>query len=509
MKFASNMFILMLILLFSSSHLQADKLSLEDALHLGLENSPSLQSLRDNLAEIESSLIQIRGMTFWQVDIGGSASHVRDVRKQPPLLTDEDLEELKDRYPSIDDDWWDALKDSLAEDEIVETEVQKLEGKISASRYFPWGLMIRPEVTFTETDPFEFENPEENISFNLAGSMDLFPWIPTEPMQQLKTLEANLQRAQISLKFQQQQKLLEWLEDFLDIMRGQRQLELAELNQELASKQLEQTEKQKEAGEGGEQQVLAARIGLKQAEMQLQQTQSSLKMKKRAFYQDLGIPATGEFTFSSNDPLLQDIISRLEKFFPQEKDPEILLERVLATNPRYLASAMEVELLIEELNWKKTDLYPQVSLSGNYNYQKDAHNWSVGVNVSYNITDGRQTREAISSLENKLKAARREEDLVVADLKLQLENLLNQDYINQLNLETLILALERAELEEMLAHEQYNKGLINELSLQQKILARKQAQLDYLTAHDRLLISTLNLAHFLGLDQYQLGGIIK
>lgn len=491
-----HVFMIISLLLLLGNPITASPITLEEALELGWNNSREIQRLTHTISDLERAMEDIQGLTSWQLDMQGGALKRKDVREYQSPFDEEILREIRDETDN--EDIIDLI-DSLLERDMVITDIEQVQASISASRYFPFGLLIQPALSIQDQRPFDFSHLGERVQLSLTASMQLYPWIPPEPEQQYKALELNLLAAKANLSFQEAMVELTWLEGYLDLLRTQETLILARESYELAQKQLEQVLKEKEMGEAGEQRLLGARLETMEAETRLLQAETGLDLQKRSWLLSLGLPLHTSITLNPKDPLLETKRHSVEALNLQEACAEDLLTIVLEQHPQALISRLEQALLEDKIYWQEQGFRPQVQATGNYQRVHDDYNWSLGLTISYNLLDGGQKQRELDSLQKELDREIKDYERLKQDLSLQLEGFLHEVLLAQMTLENRALAVKRSQLEKGLIQTQYDMGLITHQELEAIELSLRQRELDKKRAEDRLLLSQLQVQYFLGL----------
>lgn len=176
-------FFLLLVLLVRPVQGQeaAEPDSLAAVIAWGLEHSPSLITLRQEVEQIQRELATIETSLRWQLNLDGGLSLSGTGETAGPLSGREETEQVR--------------------------------AGITGRKAFRFGLALEPQLTLKK-DLNTAAEPEVGFSFSL--NQRLFPWVPSaEEQRYLRTL-INLQKAEANLAWQATRMKIEWLEGYLN-----------------------------------------------------------------------------------------------------------------------------------------------------------------------------------------------------------------------------------------------------------------------------------------------------
>jgi len=463
-------FILMLISIlgFTSSItmiIHAQELSLEEVLNWGIEHNSSIKEIKANIEDIERSLDLIETEYGFKTKISANPIIVGSSNKQ-----------------------------------TYDTNAESADGsKISlkTTKLFSNGIIIQSEMSLKEEDWFNLEKLSEGPKGTFSATKTIYPTIPIETEQNKMLTFNNLLKAQKALKWQQESKKIDFLESYLNLLRLQEKLSLAQANFRYAQDDLNKILKKIEIGEAGKREEIEARIVLKTAEINLLQAQNNFNQQKDSWYLDLNLPEGTEIPLREDSPFLEEIKNWVESLELNLENQGKLMDLVIANHYQIENNLLDQENAQRELEWYLAKNKPQINLYGAYSNENNA--WGIGIDLSYDISDGGKRKVEEEGYRAKLENLKDEYLQIVSGLRLELSNLINQQEIYNLNLEEKLMSWEKAKLEEESYRVQLQRGLLSDSEFQHKLLSCKEAEIDFKSAEDKVLINKLRIAQFLGI----------
>ena len=465
-------FILTLIIMISfifigwDINIQAEEISLPDAIAWGLEQNSSIREIKDEIKTVERKLALIDTEYDWKMSL--SANPI--IAGNSTNGGDNNSTNTSDTFPKIN---------------------------LETSKIFANGLIIKSEIFLEEKEGiFNLENISENIGRTVSASKTIYPLVPISQEQERYKAANELLKINQSLQWQQEIKKIDFLEFYLNLLRLQERLFLAERNYQYAQEDLNRMLKKIEIGEAGEKQGLEANIALKTAEINLLQAQNDFNQQKKKWYLDLNLPEGTEVTLREDLPFLEEIKKWIESLELNLEDQGKLMELLVANHYQIKANQLDQESAKKELEWDLTKNKPQINLYGAYDNQDNS--WGVGIDLSYNIFDG--GKQKLENEEYQVKLINLEDDYLqtVAELRLELVNLINIYMVGNLNLEEKLMSSQQAELEKESYQIQLKAGLISASEFKYQELNWQEAEINLKSAGDEILIDKLRLAQFLG-----------
>jgi hypothetical protein len=492
-----SFFILTLIIMISfifigwAINIQAEEISLSEAINWGLEENSSIIVGNSNIAGSSTTA-------------GVSTSTTGTIRE----IKDE-IKTIERNLALIDTEY--AWKMSLKANPILAGNSTSTDGGDSTttttdttpkigleiSKIFANGIVINSEISMKEEGIFDLENISANINRTVSASKTVYPIVPISQEQEIYKATNELLKMNQNLQWQKEVKKIDFLESYLNLLRLQESLFLAESNYRYAQEDLDRMLKKIEIGEAGEKQGLEVKIVLKTAEINLLQAQNDFNQQKKKFYLDLNLSEGVEVTLKEEDPFLKENKNWVESLELNLEDQGKLMELVVANHYQIKANRLDQENAKKELEWDSTKNKAQINLYGAYTNQDNS--WGVGIDLSYNIFDG-GTRK-LENKEYQVKLINLEDDYLqtVTELRLGLVNLINLSTVGGLNLEEKLLSYQQAELEKESYQIQLDEGLLSASEFKYQELNWQKTEINLKSAQDKVFIDKLRLAQFLGL----------
>ena len=469
----NSFFLLTLIIMISfifiglEINIQAEEISLPDAINWGLEQNSSLRVIKDEIKTIERNLALIDTEYAPKMSlqanpiIAGNSTKGGDSTSTTTTTTD--------TTPKI---------------------------SLETSKIFANGLMINSKISVQEEGIFDLENISENINRTISASKTIYPLVPILPAQEKYKAANELLKINQNLQWQKEIKKIDFLESYLNLLRLQENLFLVETNYQYAQEDLDRMLKKIKIGEAGEKQGLEAKIALKTAEINLLQAQNDFNQQKENWYLDLNLLEGVEVDLREDLPFLEEIKKWIESLELNLEDQGKLMALVVANHYQTKANLLDQENAKKELEWDLTKNKPQINLYGAYDIKDNS--WGVGIDLSYNIFDGGTKKLENEAYQVNLINLEDAYLQTVAELRLELVNLINIYTLGNLNLEEKVLSSQQAELEKESYQIQLKQGLISASEFKYQELNWQETEINLKSARDEVFIAKLRLAQFLG-----------
>jgi len=436
--------VLLIFVVFISSIISAEELSLEEAIEMGLKNNTGISKARESVQNAERYLMKIMAQQDWQVN-------------------------LKTDYSYI----------------INEGEDNRNSFSISATRLFNSGFILSPGITMLEGDS------------NTAYSISITHLLPAKLIKDYYTGEKNLFKAEDNLIRQRADSIISWLEGYLNIINLNEKQEIYIQSLERAEDNLAKVIQRQEIGDAGNYQLLTARLSLENARYMLQEAENSLKDARLALFSELGCSDQEGINLVDKNQLInlfqQKSLDYTEKYLKEGLDT--LISIVEKNNPDIKAALLDREILEQELEWLKEENRPDLDLSGSYNTIED--NLKLGISLSYQLYDGGQHGMNLEDKELEIVSNIREYDDLYKQLKQQLEQHTDKIELSQLALEKERLNLEKSQYELEVAGEQLEMGLIDYLEYQEYWISAAEARIDIRSLEEGLFLNRLKFIKFI------------
>jgi outer membrane protein TolC len=225
------------------------------------------------------------------------------------------------------------------------------------------------------------------------------------------------------------------------------------------------------------------------------QAQNTFLQQKNRWYLNLNLPEETEVPLVEDSPFLEEIIKWADSLELNLKEEE-LIELAVGNYYQIRNILLDQDSSQKEAEWNLVKNKPQVDLFGAYR-SKD-NNWGIGIELSYDISDGGKQKIEDEGYQAKLENLKDDYLQIVSELKLELYELINQQEINNLNLEEKLMSWEKAKLEEESYQAQLQQGLISDSEFRYKMLDWQESEINLKSAKDEILINKLRIAQFLG-----------
>jgi len=441
--------VLLIFVVFISSIISAEELSLEQAIEMGLKNNNGISKARESVQNAEKYLMNIRAQQDWQVNLNTGYSYI--------INEGEDID--KNSY------------------------------SISATRLFDSGLNLSPEISKLEVDT--------DTTYSISITQPIYPLLPSKLSRDYYTGEKNLFKAEDNLIRQRADSIISWLEVYLNINNLNEKQEIYIQSLERAEDNLAKVIQRQEIGDAGDYQLLTARLSLENARYMLQDAENRLKDARLALFNELGCSDQEEINLVDNNQIInifqQKSLSYTEKYL--EKDIDTLMSIVEKSNPDIKAVLLDREILEQELEWLKEENKPDLDLSGSYNIKED--NLKLGINLSYQLYDSGQHGMKLENKELEIASNIREFDDLYKQLKQQLKQHIDNIELSQLALEKERLNLEKSQYELEVAGEQLEMGLIDYLEYQEYWISAAEARIDIRALEEELFLNRLKFIKFI------------
>ena len=470
------MFLLFISIIILSSHAETNKtqeIDFKEAIKLGLENNYELQTLRNNIVELERNLEILDASESFQVNLSitpiwhfGKSTENKETGEYVVKMNTTSL------TPST-------------------------EASLIATKQLADNISLSTELTWQSDNLFKknLTDLTDEINANLRLNKRLYPDSWSENKKQAYSIKNNLQIRLEELRWEEIEKQIEFIGDYLNILRLQEQVHILREHLDLIEEELARVQRLIELGEGGYQQEVEAQIMLKELENSLLNQQQNLVRAKKQWFLSLNLPKNTIVIFEDNIDFIEDLYSQMANLQFDNKNEDDLLMAALEENYRTKNSQLEKEKLAKELEWTKDEGKAKVDISGGYQFPAD---WFVMLDFSIKLADGGvqklKEQQKIDNIEQK--------DVSIAHLneqiKLEAEHLLGQDEYNKLNRDIQRMALEKEQDMIKIREIQYNQGVISLNNLQNAILSFREKEIKVKQAQDEWFINRLKLAHFIG-----------
>jgi len=456
-----------LILASGTGVIQAKELSIREAIQWGVENNYDLQNIRNSITELERNLDILDAAKSFQVDL--SATPIWHFGK-----IEEDVVEMSENSftPSA---------------EVNLTATKVVANDVNLSAELTWESVSLNQVDFDEM--------LNEINANIKLAKQIYPDTWTENEKQVYSIKNSLQMKLKELRWEEMEKQIEFIQDYLNVIRLQEQVNITREKVQLAEEALIRVNKQIELEEGGYQQKTEAQIELEEAQNQLFSQEQNLSLAKKQWFLTLNLPQDRVVQFEDSPDFIQGLVSRMDALEINPETQSDLIIEALEKNYRIKNSELEREALLKELQWTEDEGKPKVNLSGGYQFPND---WFAMVDFSVNLSDGGTQELKEEQKEANIQQKEVSIAYLIEQLKLEAEQLLDQDQYNRLHLNTQLLALKKEQDKVEIIEKQYQQGVIGEIQWKSAMLTLKEKTINVKQAEDQWFVDRLKLAHFMG-----------
>ncbi len=458
-----------LLLLFYSEIFYAREISPEEALQWGIEHNHDLQNIRYSIEDLQRNLKILEAGKDFQVDLS-----ITPIWRFGEKSTSFIIEMEKNRFTP------DATM------------------SLSAKKLLAHDLSFTSQITWQSenlTDHF-LEAIANEVNASIRLDKKIYPDTWDEQRRQVYSLENNLQMKLEELRWKEMEKQIEFIQKYLNISRLQEQVDIINERLVLAEEELARVKEQIELGEGGYQQETEAIIAVEEIKNKLWSATQELTQAQKQWFILLNLPKEVIVDFNSEADFLQKLVNQMENLSVADQAPEELINQALQKNYQIKNSILEKEELLKELQWTKDAGKPVINLSGGYAYP--GSEWFIIFDFAVNLADGGAQELKVKQREENIKRKDISIDYLIKTLRLEVEQLLDQDLYNQLFLQTQLKVLEKEQNKVKIIEQQYQQGAISVVQWKNSLLTLKEKELSVKQAYDQWLVDRLKLAHFVG-----------
>lgn len=438
----------------------AKEFSFTEAVEYALQHNSDLYQLEMQVESVQRDLDQIRAEQGWQIDLNANSTY----RNQTVQNAESDTDIVSDYGMQV-----------------------------SLDKTYPFGLTVRPELNF---DPQDL-----NSDFSMKITQQLYPLLPTEKEKAFFKTGIELQKANLKLEEEKVEKVQKWFESYLDLIRLNEKQQILQASRDLEEEALKEVKSSYQIGDASQQDVLNAELDLKQAEYELTNTTFMLDQSNKALLLELGLQSEDQVLIAEDADFIRKFESLVASISNQFiSDLEQQMSQLEKFNYQLVANQMDQKVLEQELIWLERESKTNIDLNGNYNSQIDE--WSVGLNLSYQLYDGGQRNLKLSDKEAQIQLKKEDYFQKYDLLRLEMQKLNDQLTLDQLKLAQEKQKLEKMIFDEKIAQQQYELGLINQLDLKEKELRRQEAEVNVKSAQDQFMLSKLELISILMPEEF-------
>ncbi len=444
-------FIFSIILIFSSITF-AEKLTLKEAINIGLRENSDIIDIKEQIEDLETSLEIINAQKDWQINISANYN-------QMP----------------------------------VENSVE-----LNINKNFSSGLNLNPAVKIIEED--------DDAEFTFNASQKIYPLVPIELDKNSIKTQAEIKKREFFLSAQKVNKIVSWIESYFNLIRMIEKREIYQEALKQAEEHMKEVKKKEAISEAGEESILNAKIAVKEAEYRLVDINYQIKESKDIFYQVLKLKDEQKLMINENSELWDAFIEMIKKTGEEYLSNDNLAILLEDNNYDLLSNKIDESILFKELNWLNKEDNPDINLTAKYNNVEDE--LEFGLNMSYNLYDGGKDELNYQNKEKEISSIKEDYQNKYNELKIELEKFKNDIVLNEMILNKDTLNLKKSRNQAIIGKKQFEMGLIDYLEYQELFLDSKESEINLKSSEDRLILSKLKLIKFINPELIS-GGLNK
>jgi len=440
-----------------SSVSYAQSITLTDAVLNALDNNIELKEKANEVADLKKDLEIIRAEQSWNIEFSGEYDEIISEAQDSSLRSTND---------NLD---------------------QGLKTALNINKEFSSGLKINQQLNYSEAE-------QEN--YYISFSQPLIPITESSLEQEYFIKSRELLKSESEYINLKENKVIDWLESYLNILRLIETRNNLEKSVERAFDFLEDQKRKAELNEAGKSDVFTAEIAYLDAEKNYYDIEAQLLSAKNYFALNLGLDSEQELLFDGEAELLNFMTKNIIK--DTEKSGEDLYNDLLINDKELKVQQLSLRILEKNLAWQQDDSKINLDLNGSFDQQSEES--IVGLNFSYDLFDGGAAELREKKILEDIDLQIEQIAVLKKDKLLQLKSLLNNIESAERSLKRNDLALSREKLELDIKKEQYNDGS----AVKSEVLA---AEIDYYISlndynksKDKLLIEKINLVKMINDD---------
>lgn len=330
-------------------------------------------------------------------------------------------------------------------------------------------------------------SPPNSYSMGIGASLPIFDGFAREA--QFAQTRQQIAQLQSSLEDRERQVRLQVHQQFLEILKAQRLLELRKADLEVAEKQLESLQAQFTAGRISKTEVYQQQAEVAAKRLAVVQAENQLNTVKMQLLSTIGLPPTSPVEISPigiPDSITAEMRAELAPF---SENPEQAIAVALENRPDYIAAQKQIEIAKLSQSIARSGYFPSLSASLSWSWaNSELRDFSrlgrtyFGLSLQIPLFDNFQTNEQIQSAYVQLQQRQIELEQLEYAITTEVQQAIHQLRSAERELDAAATALEAAKVSAASTRERYAVG---RSTLLEQILADSQyltAQLNYYTA---------------------------
>lgn len=383
-----------------------------------------------------------------------------------------------------------------ADSNISETDTESL--GLSLSKDYSFGLSISPGLEETTVD---IDTEDFSSEYYLEISQQLFPWIPSDNAREIYAETKKLRKYEEELAAKKSTKIIEWVENYLNLLRSSKKIEIYQKEVELAKENLENIKEKFELEEASNLELMSAELNYKEAKQQYDSAKKDFQENREDFKIELGLADKDKIILTEKSDFINEIKNKAEQFNFTTVETEELISKAVESDYNLKSAKIEREKLKQQLEWTEKDGNTELSLVGNYTSADD--DFTLGITLSHVLYDGGVHELEIEDKEAEIEDINSDYQRLLKELKLEIKEKENNLSTSQSSLENSEISYQRAVINSKIAAQEFENGVITELEYQDYQNSEMEAEINLKAAEDSLLVAKLNFLSLISKNEIQ------
>ena len=385
---------------------KAHSLTFSQAVKQGLEQNQELIEQRKEIEEEKRELVEIKTEVDWQW-----AAEVR------PRLVSE------------------GTRISARRDLV----------SLAGERTFWPGLTLEPKLYVKEKEVRNKGWQQAEVYFNLEAEQPLYPFAASKPKQDYQETELDLKIAQAELRELKRDKLVDWLEAYLELIELNQEMELKRAEHELAQQELKQVKEKYQTGETDKEELVEIKIDVNEAAQDVKEVKNDYEAQLSELRWELAVGEKEKIKVPPGENFLLRWEQKLTSRLPDLSDIEQLVKAAKANSSKLEVLQWERRQLERELKQQQAEEKPELTMEAEYD--TDNQDWKVGINFSRDLFTRQEEKLARKELKEEQAEIERKIDSYLQELSTELKSLVKAIRVTKLKVREQKLRLEEATLE--------------------------------------------------------------
>jgi hypothetical protein len=446
---AGIIFLLCIIITFSTS--AADRITLTDAFLTALNNNIELKEKANEIRNLERDLEIIRAQQSWNIEVNGEYSE---------NLSKADNISLRTTNNNIDEGG---------------------NAAVNIEKEFTSGLIVNQEFSYNN-------NSEEN--YYIFFKKPLLPFTESSLEKEYFQKSRELLKIEAEYVDLKEEKIIDWVDNYLSILRLEKTLSNLERSLEKALDYLETENKKAALGEAGKSEVIAAEIAYLDVKIEYFEINNKFLNAKKSFVLNLGLEKEQNIIYDQNIDFLNFLRNNLINY--DQNNIENLYDELLNNDIDLKIQNLNLIISEKNLDWVEDDA--KISLDLNGSYDQSTEESILALSLSYDIYDGGVDKLRQKKIADDIEIQKEKLSFIKENKFLELENLINNIKLSDKNLKKAQLSLQKAELELNISKEQLSDGSSAENKVLESEINYYSSLNEYYKYQDQLFIEELKLS---------------